>query len=51
MNTEEQLKLIKENKGGVKTSPLIYPTWVVLSFDQKGKVKQLVVLGVRIQKH
>ena len=45
MNTEEQLKLMKGNWGGVKTSPIYCPTWAILSLDHKGKIKQPCCIG------
>lgn len=45
MNADKQLKLMKGNWGGIKTSPLNCPTWAILSLNHAGKTKISCCIG------
>jgi Fe-coproporphyrin III synthase len=45
VNTEKQISLMKGNWGGNGTMPIQCPSWAILSFDHRGKVKQPCCIG------
>lgn len=45
MNDEKQISLMKNNWGGVGTTPVQCPTWAILSLDHMGRVKQPCCIG------
>jgi Fe-coproporphyrin III synthase len=44
-NTEKQISLMKGNWGGIDTTPIQCPSWVILSLDHMGRVKQPCCIG------